>query len=104
MSDEEYTDEKRIAFNRRYQRARIMHLIKDVVENPQLPEEDIREMVTEILETDFIKFVRIIDRFGKIIGTNFKTRENAEDYMANMGLDKESYFVVEPLFGDIKVV
>lgn len=104
MSDDEYTEEKRIAFNRRYQRARIMQLIKDVTKNPQLPEEDIRGMVTEILETDFVKFVRIIDKFGKIIETNFKTRENAEVYMVNMGLDNGDYFVVEPLLGDIKLV
>lgn len=106
MSEKEegYTDEKRIAFNKRYQRARVMQLIKDVVKEPQIPEEDIRNIITEILDTDFIKFVRIIDKSGRINGMNFKTRENAEDYMENMGLSNEDYFIVEPLFGDITVV
>ena len=101
---EEYTDEKRIAFNQRYQRARIMQLIKDVTENPQMPEEDIRAIVTEILEVDFIKFVRIINKHGNIVKMNFKTRENAEDYMSNLGLNKEDNFIIEPLFGDVRIV
>ena len=101
---EEYTDEKRIVFNQRYQRARIMNLIKDIVKKPQMPEEDIRAIVTEILDVDFIKFVRIINKNGNIVNMNFKTRENAEDYMLNLGLNKEDNFIVEPLFGDVRIV
>lgn len=103
MSEEKYTDEKRIAFNKRYQRARLMQLVRNNIKNPQ-PEDDIHDVITEILDTDFIKFVRIIDKLGRVMDTNFKTRENAEDYMLNLGLDKENYFIVEPLFGDIKQV
>jgi len=87
----------------RYQRARIMQLIKDVAENPQIPEDSIRDIVTEILETKIEKVVRIIDKHGKISDTNFKTREIAEDYIKNLGLDNGDYFIVEP-FGDIRNV
>jgi len=95
-------NKKEKEFTKRYQRARFMQLIKDVAENPQLPEEDIRDFVTEILDTEFIKYVRIINSNGRVMDMNFKTRENAEDYMLNLGLSKEDNFIVEPLFGDIK--
>lgn len=97
-------NEKEEQVTLRYRRARIMQLIKDVAENPQIPEEDVREMVTEILGVKIEKIVRIIHRNGFVEDLNFKTRENAEDYIKNMGLDTNECFVVEPLFGDIRNV